>query len=369
MMSNDSSKIRVLSIDGGGIRGILPAQILAGLEKIIREKIQNSRREELGDELAKKEAKKARVTDYFDMIAGTSTGGLLACLMMSPHHQEDAQHAVTIYEDQANEIFEKSWYPFGCSYKKDGIERFLKGQFNDLRLNELKTPCLITAYEFKRRHPFFFRQHRAHQDTYNFLVRDVARATSAAPTFFPPARIQSGTRITYPLVDGGVFANNPAMCALIETLTNKWTDSKGEKQTVGLSNVVMLSLGTGRERDSFKYEDVRNYNKLTWVRPLIQFMMDGNADTIHYQLDHLFEKPRDKNNPEVRQQYFRINPTLEDACPQLDDTTPKNLRALTEAGRYAIEKSRKELETLADLLIETHDSPSQIVRTRSAPTL
>ena len=110
-----NSKLRILSIDGGGIRGILPAQVLAGLEEIIRKETGNP---------------KARVIDYFDLVAGTSTGGLLACWLLSPLNQEDAQSAVKMYEENGPSIFQSSFGSslnwFGDSYPVSGIEKFLE---------------------------------------------------------------------------------------------------------------------------------------------------------------------------------------------------------------------------------------------------
>jgi uncharacterized protein len=140
------NKLRILSIDGGGIRGILPAQILAGLEAIIRKETDDP---------------KARVVDYFDMIAGTSTGGLLTCWLWSPLNQSDAQSAVDMYIDNGASIFRPSHNWLGDAYRVSGIESFLQNQFGGVRLSHLVKPCLITAYEIKRREPFFFRQHRA----------------------------------------------------------------------------------------------------------------------------------------------------------------------------------------------------------------
>jgi patatin-like phospholipase/acyl hydrolase len=332
----EPSKLRILSIDGGGIRGILPAKILEGLEDIIRTR----------------EGPKARVVDYFDLIAGTSTGGLLTCMMLSPHNESDASSLVDVYENHGAEIFRRSLNQFVSSYRKSGIEQFLDRQFGDLRLNELDKPCLITAYETKRRKPFFFRQHRAIQhESHNFFVKDVARATSAAPTYFPPAQIISGTNIRYPLVDGGVFANNPAMCALVEGLTLNWTDGLSletpQKEPIPQEEIIVLSLGTGKEREHYRFEKTRNFNKLTWLKPLIEFMMDGNADTIHYQLEKLYSKSKNSEN-----QYLRINPSLDEATRDLDDVTDKNLKALREAGQYAVEKNSKKLHKLAELLIK-----------------
>jgi uncharacterized protein len=203
-------------------------------------------------------------------------------------------------------------------------------------------------------------------------LKDVARATSAAPTYFRPAQIESGTEIRYPLVDGGIFANNPAMCALVEAMTLKWrastamtrrnptrTNPQPEGKQFEADDIVILSLGTGAVRMSFKYHEVKNYTKLSWVHPLIEFMMDGNADTVQHQLKALYGIK--KGNDSFANQYVRIDPSLEDASHQMDDVCRENLRALAEAGRYAVERYDSKLRALAKLLIDQDERSLEIV--------
>ena len=187
---------RVLSIDGGGIRGIIPGQVLVALE----------------DKLNK--AKKgARIADYFDLIAGTSTGGILACVYLCPARRGStkpafsAEQAVELYLERGDEIFDVPLLHRIRSagsirdekYPADGLEDALKDYLKDLKLSELLKPCLVTSYDIRRRRCHFFRQHKAAaKESYNFLLRDVARATSAAPTYFEVPRVKSQTDIPYP---------------------------------------------------------------------------------------------------------------------------------------------------------------------------
>ena len=178
-----TKKIRILSIDGGGIRGIIPGQILVRIEELLGK----------------------RIAEHFDMIAGTSTGGILTCAFLFPNNQNrtkpkfTAQEVVDLYFKWGGEIFDIPFFHkirtagglFDEKFPSDGLEEALISYFEDKRLSELLKPTLITAYDIKNRKAVFFTQHDAKKDpSKDFLVRDLARATSAAPTYFECARIQ-----------------------------------------------------------------------------------------------------------------------------------------------------------------------------------
>ena len=245
--------MRILSIDGGGIRGILPGQILVALE------------EKLQDKSGKTEA---RIADYFDLIAGTSTGGILACLYLCPGEREperprfSASEAVELYLEYGDDIFDVSlWQRLSSGgglwdekYSEAELEKSLKEYFGDLKLSELLKPCLITAYDIRRRKAHFFKQHKAVTDPKrNFLVRDVARATSAAPTYFEVPKVMSlsSPPKPYPLIDGGVFVNNPALCAYAEARTFGKT----------AKDMFILSLGTEKTKEKEKDQKERRNPK------------------------------------------------------------------------------------------------------------
>lgn len=179
-MSSDK-RIKVLSIDGGGIRGIIPGTILNYIET----EIQRLK----GDDV--------RLADYFDLIACTSTGGILTCCYLIPDEngksKYTAKYALDIYLDKGAHIFQLgAWQNikslFGIArpkYSTDSIEGELKNYFQDTKIFDLRRPCIVTSYDSSNRKTLFFNQ--ADKDKYpesNYLVRDVARATSAAPTYF-----------------------------------------------------------------------------------------------------------------------------------------------------------------------------------------
>ncbi len=334
---------RILSIDGGGIRGILPGQILVALEGMLQEKS--------GDATM-------RIADCFDLVAGTSTGGILACLYLCPDDsgsgrpQFTAKEAVDLYLQRGDEIFEPTlWQRIRSlggmadeKYSAAELESALNDYFGDLKLSDLLKPCVITAYDIKRRRPYFFTQHDASlRKADDFYVKDVARATSAAPTFFEVAQVKSLTKITYPLIDGGLFANNPALCAYAEARTMKGV---GRINSPRAKEMVILSLGTGEEKRSYPYKAAKDWGKLQWVQPVIDIMMSGNSETVAYQLKQIFSAIGEP------QQYLRINPKLNGASPELDDASEENLNLLREAGTKSAETHRQKLEAMAELLLK-----------------
>ncbi|NOX56020.1 MAG: patatin [Planctomycetes bacterium] len=337
---------RILSIDGGGIRGIIPAQVLAKFEQILSKMPQSQtkkRKQGARSQKASDEARPPRIADFFDMIAGTSTGGILTCLYLCPRQGSSqprfsASDAVDLYCENGDEIFDvplrhKIRSVMGTvdeKYPSEGLEELLDQYLGELRLSDLLKPCLIPAYDIRRRRTVFFTQHDAkNSDAADFLLRDVCRATSAAPTYFEVAKVRSRTGVSFPLIDGGVFANNPTLCAYAEARKLWQVDAK---------NLAILSLGTGGVRKPYYYKEAKDWGLVGWVRPVIDIMMSGVAETVDYQVQKIFESVK---RPE---QYLRINVELTPSrlrpgmSPDMDDASTENLNGLRELGEELAEE-------------------------------
>lgn len=336
---------RILSIDGGGIRGILPGQILVSLEEKLKNLDNNPN---------------AAISDYFDLIAGTSTGGILACMYLCPSEKDktrprfSAQKAVELYLDRGDEIFDVSFWQKLKSmggvtdekYSEDELVEALEDYIGEIKLNELLKPCLITSYDIKRRKGHFFRSHKAKTDpAYNFYVKDVARATSAAPTYFEAARVKADDNQVYPLIDGGVFVNNPALCAYSEARNLKFDNNRNKPKA---AEMMILSLGTGSSTadHGYEYKKSRNWGAIQWVKPIIDIMMSGVADTVDYQLKQIY------NAVEKPNQYIRLAPKLFTADSAMDNASAKNLQALKNDGEHNAKDFDKEITRIAKMLIE-----------------
>ncbi|MDQ3047288.1 MAG: patatin-like phospholipase family protein [Bacteroidota bacterium] len=334
--------LRILSIDGGGIRGILPGQILVALEEKLQILSGNPN---------------SRLADYFDLFAGTSTGGILTCLYLFPDKDGrprfTAEEAVDIYLKNGGGIFKEDLRQQLVSlngfieekYPSADIESLLMNYFGEKKLSELLKPCLITSYNIFSRNTHFFTQHDAREkEGYDYYVRDVARATSAAPTYFEPARVTSMSGVSYPLVDGGVFANNPAMCAYAEARQQFKRGSLDKNVTA--VDMFILSVGTGSVKESYDYDKAAGWGSLGWIHPVLDVMMSGASDTIDFQLKQIFDAVDRQGH------YFRINPEIGEADTEMDNASEKNLKSLKEAGIATAERHDEELNKIASILIK-----------------
>ncbi|ASB49761.1 patatin-like phospholipase family protein [Alkalitalea saponilacus] len=340
-------KTTILSIDGGGIRGILPGVVIAYIEQ----------------QLQKREGEDVRLSDYFDLIAGTSTGGILSCLYLTPNEEGrpkfTASEAVSLYLENGSSIFNRPWYRkisnpaalFKAKYDVEALEKIVLSYLGDARLSQCVKPCLITAYDFfQRRSIFFNKKDTLKGEIFDYYLRDIARSTSAAPTYFKPSRIYSVFNAPLSLIDGGVFANNPAMCAYAEARTSDFSrllDRSDKPAFPGVDDMLVISIGTGSKGEPYHFNKAKKWGVAGWLPPLIDILMSGNSETVDYQLKQLFATSKN----EERGGYYRLAPSVGEACTKLDDASHKNMKLLEEAGRSFVAENREILNEIVDLLI------------------
>ena len=173
-------------------------------------------------------------------------------------------------------------------------------------------------------------------------MKDVARATCAAPTVFDPVRVHlPGKRETVSLVDGGVFANNPTMYAYVDTKTILAADN---------DEFLVVSLGTGESSKSLTPEDITRWGYAQWSRPIIELVCDSISESVHSQMRYLLP-------PGEHQRYYRFQVDLPDESDDtIDNVSEANIAGLVRAAREFIENpiSHQELDPLAKRLIELH---------------
>ncbi|WP_299459210.1 patatin-like phospholipase family protein [uncultured Microscilla sp.] len=346
-----SKKVRVLSLDGGGTRGVIPATILVYVEEQLKKKSGNSN---------------ARLADYFDFVAGTSTGGMLACFYLAPGFSDDqgktppakfeATQALDFYVQRGNDIFNKSrknnWFGLrslvnATKFNPIMLDNVLLEVFGNTRMTELIRPCLVTTYNMKTTSPFFFNSQEGDDKQRDFYVRDVARSTSAAPTYFPPAQINNlitGEKMCN--IDGGLFAHDPTMMAYVECRKTKFP----QKEHPTAKDMLILSLGTGASDIQLKQLDKSNRWWLgKWATYLPQIVIDGAFDTITTQMRWLFDtlEGGQKN-------YLRVDVLKGDSgdfSPDLADASPENINKLQEVAQATLEYHRKSLDEFIDQLM------------------
>lgn len=323
--------IRILAIDGGGIRGIIPAMVLAELER------QTGR----------------PTCRLFDLIAGTSTGGILALALTKARAggggqpQYTAAQLIELYEKEGKTIFSPAWHRwpiigflydlFFVRYRARNIDRVLRMYFGDTRLSEALTPLLITSYELHKRDPWLFKSERAKQAAdHDFPMHVAARATSAAPTYFPPLRLNAPAPWHwYGLVDGGVYAQNPAMCAYIEA----------HSIFAGARDFIIASLGTGQTQEPIEYRKAKRWGLAGWARPVLDVVFDGVSDTVDYELDQLLPPGGGSKR------HYRFQVELGEGEDAMDDPSPENLAKLKARAAELIGANAQDLAALASALV------------------
>jgi patatin-like phospholipase/acyl hydrolase len=341
-------KFKVLSIDGGGIRGIIPAKILAEIER----------------------RTKKRIFELFDLIAGTSTGGILALgLTMpkqknSPEAKYTGEELIKLYRENGERIF---YEPFleriaevddlvRPKYSSDGRDEVLTKYFGDTPIDQALREVFITSYDIELRAPVFFTSKPGKQviDSLvfrkictGFTMKQAAMATSAAPTYFEPYQVPSAHRTErgfYSLVDGGVFANNPASLALMEAII----DSKKAGTPLRLEEILVVSLGTGSLTRRYPYDEAKNWGLLGWVQPLLNITLDGSSESVAVQLEQLLPKA-EKQPP----QYYRFQQFLNSANDNMDDASKENIKNLEQIADLIIAQRTDDLDEMCKQLLET----------------
>jgi uncharacterized protein len=335
--------VRILSIDGGGIRGVIPATLLSRLEKTIQRESGNP---------------DAKLIDYFDFLAGTSTGGIITSILNTPVSAAEptkpkysAQDLLSFYEKEGPRIFKARWLAkfFGSigladeKYDVASLEAVLNDNLGTDWLSQMMKPCLIPAFNLEEGRTHFFCSHdhqRGLKDDKEYRMKDVCRATSAAPSYFEPARIRNAKEAYQPFIDGGVFANNPTLCAIAEVGKAKGAFSPTE--------MFVLSLGTGRVQTSYSFNRWKKAVALLIVPELINIMMDGVSETTHFVTRKLFD------NLKVGHQYVRFDPILTDPeLAQMDNASPSNINRLKSVGEGIFNDNEAEFTRIAQMLINS----------------
>ncbi len=329
---------KILSIDGGGIRGIIPAMVLAELE----------RRTE------------TPISQLFDLISGSSTGGLLSLIAALPGENGEPRYAAAdypeLYTQYSRQIFTRTRWDAILSmdnwrvrrYPDTGIKETLKNVFGDAEIRDALTDILITSYDIERRQPWFFRSSRAkHGERCNFLMRDVVRATTAAPTFFEPAKVENSDDPDNPfvLIDGSMTSINPALCAYVEA-RGMYPDA---------DDFIVVSLGTGNLTQPLPYGEVKNWGLMDWARPLSDIMFDASSRTVDYQMQKLLPRFEDGTN-----RYFRLQKRIEGMDHRMDDVSEVSLSLIKQWGEELIEDNDATLDVICELLISQDESIEEV---------
>lgn len=313
-LTNKTKYYRILALDGGGIRGLITAVWLHRLEK----------------ELEKKVGKKVHIRDFFDLIAGTSTGSILACAISLGTPTEEL---IKIYKNRGKEIFTHSkvsrflkWLKHlrfeGLDqpiYSDKGLEKVLRDEFGECKFGELNEgshrTTFVVSYDTLNRRAICF---NSSQDRYDALpVWEICKASSSAPVYFPAHVMQmKNGDVTYniPLIDGGVVASNPTACAIAEGIKIQEEQEPQHKRDIG--KIVVVSLGTGDSNRPIRIKQAQRWGLVKWSLNITGVLFDG----VSQAMDHV------ATNLLPTENYFRFQAKLD--RDSLDDVSEENLNAL-----------------------------------------
>ena len=332
----------ILSLDGGGIRGIIPAIVLMEIEERTGKPIH----------------------ELFDLVAGTSIGGIIALGLLKKDSLGGAQYTaedlLKLHLRRGDEMFHRPlsrkitslWGFRSPKYSHENMEEVLDDYFGGAKLGDALTNVLINSYDIENREPYFFKSWR-YKDS-DVYMKKVARATSAGPTFFAPTQVKvrpeknsepnnkeifkaKDETSLRTLVDGGIFVNNPAVSAFVEA--KRIFDVPDEEITV-------VSIGCGVVNREFPYEKSKNWGILGWVNPnqtpLLSCMFDGVNDAVTYQLRRT-----------IGDNLHRLQIELTDAPDDIDDVSEDNMDDLVREGKRLIRKKYKDTDrSIVDVVVE-----------------
>lgn len=303
---DSSGQFRILSLDGGGVRGVIPATILSDLEN----------------------ATGKPITELFDMIVGTSTGGLIALYLNIPgsdgQQKFTSKEIIQIYKDLSATIFKNPLSRrlrtlgglISSKYSAKPFEALLQEPryFGSIDLKKAVKPVMVTSKNINTGEDFIFSSLDAEKnDAANFPMWVAARSTSAAPTYFKPLEVKVGGQ-TKVLVDGGVGANNPALKGVLHARAH-FPDAK----------IVMLSIGTGI---SDKVLNVESKGLLA----------GGIAQILSPTIQTLFSAQEKDSSDAVMAiigsgNFYRVAPIIADKYAEMDNVEPANLNMLEQIGQ------------------------------------
>jgi len=317
-----AKKFKILSIDGGGLRGIVPLLILKRIEELEKKKIH----------------------ELFDLIVGTSTGGIIACGLtatkdgITPILSID--ELIELYTSKGDIIFpqnkgfiknivKKINSVFNPEYSANGLDKLLTDYFGDVNLNQTLKPIIVTSYDLKQNEVLMFKSRKSNEEGFNTKLKDICRATSAAPTYLPSYNMVYGNAERV-CIDGGVYINNPTMAAISDVIRNKYG-----KPELKLEDITCLSLGTGTYTKNLGIKDTTKWGVIEWVEPITKVMMQASSKSVVYESNELLSN------------YLRLDININDKDKSdMADSRPETTKYITDIVNNDILNSKNELRNI-----------------------
>lgn len=307
----------ILSIDGGGVRGIMECMILKEIEKRLR----------------KLKKVDVNLADYIDIISGASTGGIIAAIISCPdgngNYKYDCEDAFNFYKDNLYSIFNKSKRLFGgftYKYNEKTLESLLNKYFGDLELKDFPNHVIIPTVDLKTSNAYFFSNIKVNDERIDYKIKDVLRCTSAAPTYFKPK--ETGSIVG---IDGGMVANDTAICCISKL--QKYEDTN-------IEDICLINIGSGAVKPETK-NALSTWTVLNWATSITNIMLYANGGLVKYQLKQ-FDLGK----------LFEIDIPCEYRCYNADmaDASWKNINKLIEAGNRTILHFDEEIDEIVNFI-------------------
>lgn len=254
---------KILCLDGGGAKGYFSVYILKRIEEEFNIKL----------------------SEYFDLIVGTSTGALISAAISSNINLDDL---LEIYLTKNNEIFKKranNFLKLKSTYETESFEEELKKILKDIDFKDLKTNIMIQSTDIEKKDPVLF---KSWEENNNISLFDAVISSASAPTYFDPHFINNKL-----YSDGAIWANNPSIIAISEAISKKSFNKN-------IENIKILSIATGKNTENIDFSKQKNWGLLAWANDIIDIIIESNDKS-----DEICAKKILNDN------YLRINYNLE----------------------------------------------------------
>lgn len=326
-------KVSILSVDCGGVRGIIPTILLNEIEHRTHTASAN----------------------LFDLMAGSSTGGLITTGLNIPlidrQPRFTARNMMALFEYESPEIFSSSrwhtitslFYTLRPKYSTYGMDNVLNRYLGDTLVQDSITDLYIPTYDLTSPRTYFFSRHKCRTDPSlaHIKMKDIVRCTTAAPTYFPPKEIFIEDK-SYAMVDGGTYLYNPSLSAYNEAM----------ERYPNAEDYLVCSLGTGYVPFSYTQPQSQKGGYFWWADKFLYSVFHGVSSIAHEQMTQMTSRD---NNP-----YYYFQTTLEYEHCSLDDTSRGNITYLKEKGFEIVEEKSDEIRELCMQLEANKDHNEQL---------
>ncbi len=320
--SKNPEVIRILSLDGGGVRGLISLEVLKHIEQ------------ESGKPIA----------ELFDFVAGTSTGSIIATKLLLADDQGKPRYSASVvaemYTELVGEVFHLPWYHRLLTLNgllgpkvPNGVKIDLANEvYGDTAFGDLLLPVLIPTYSITESRANIFTNWS--QDSANMSLAALVTAATSPPSVFPAIRLQGDSPDAGEYIDGGVVANDPAHLALVQAL-DRFPNAR----------FVIVSIGAGLRNDNITDLEAIHDGALRWLKPLLIILFDGREEYTSLMLQMVSDA-----QTELGLRYYRINTEVPLGHGNIEDASPENVEALKVLGQELVKKEQEKLKEAIELL-------------------